>query len=193
MCYITMKELSILLLIMLSIFVYITYLRKTIFLEKVKSNFNGKEYYVRNLPDKQEAANLLSEISDNLKQLITDLDDKDERNQRLKKKFKTENITENIHGSIYVAYSVNKGDELSLCIRDKKTNKFLDKNTIMFVAIHEVAHIMTKETGHTKKFWANMKFLLEKAIEAGYYYPVNYSMTPMNYCGLEIDSTPLDM
>ena len=188
-----MKELSILLLIMLSIFVYITYLRKTIFLEKVKSNFNGKEYYVRNLPDKQEAANLLSEISDNLKQLITDLDDKDERNQRLKKKFKTENITENIPGSIYVAYSVNKGDELSLCIRDKKTNKFLDKNTIMFVAIHEVAHIMTKETGHTKKFWANMKFLLEKAIEARYYYPVNYSMTPMNYCGLEIDSTPLDM
>ena len=88
---------------------------------------------------------------------------------------------------------MNKGDELSLCIRDKKTNKFLDKNTIMFVAIHEVAHIMTKETGHTKKFWANMKFLLEKAIEAGYYYPVNYSMTPMNYCGLEIDSTPLDM
>ena len=30
---------------------------------------------------------------------------------------------ENIPGSMYVAYSVNKGQELSICIREKETEK----------------------------------------------------------------------
>ena len=30
----------------------------------------------------------------------------------------------------------------------------------MFVILHELAHIMTKGTGHTKKFWNNMVVLL---------------------------------
>ena len=35
----------------------------------------------------------------------------------------------------------------------------------MFVAIHEIAHIMTKSIGHKPEFWNNFKFLLENAKE----------------------------
>ena len=63
----------------------------------------------------------------------------------------------------------------------------------MFVAIHELSHIMSKDTGHTKEFWDNMKYLLEKASKLGIYQAVDYSQDPTMYCGTEINSTPLNL
>ena len=39
----------------------------------------------------------------------------------------------------------------------------MDDNTILFVIIHELAHVMSLSVGHTEEFWSNMKFLLEQA------------------------------
>tara|TARA_Y100001958_G_C21172399_1_gene503912 strand:+ start:336 stop:911 length:576 start_codon:yes stop_codon:yes gene_type:complete len=191
-----MKELTVLLLCIIVIFIYMNYIRKSLYLDKIKSSVNGKEYYVRNLPDKQEAANKLANISQLLNQLVQSLDEsekeKGEDIQRLKKSFNSDYITENIPGSVYVAYSVNKGEELSLCIREKDTEEFIDNNTILFVAIHELSHIMTDEIGHTPLFWDNMKYLLEKASSQGIYQIINYNDSPVMYCGMKIDSTPLN-
>ena len=184
-----MKELTFLMIIILVVFFYINFLRKKLYLERVKAS-NGIEYLVRNLPDKVEAANKLGSISDSLKSLVNNLDEnndgKGEYIKGLKDAFNPEYITENIPGSIYVAYSVNKGEELSLCIRDKGSEAFIDNNTIIFVAIHELAHIMTPETGHTPLFWDNMKFLLEQASSQGIYMHVDYSQSPVEYCGMDI-------
>ena len=173
------------------------FIRKSLYLDKIESSVNGKKYYVRNLPDKEEAADKLSNIGMSLQNLIDSLDEKDkERGEdilRLKKSFNSDYITENIPGSMYVAYSVNKGEELSICIREKDTEKFIDTNTIIFVAIHELSHIMTDELGHTELFWDNMKYLLEKASVSGIYHPQDYSQSPVTYCGVEIYSTPMDM
>lgn len=192
-----MKELTIFLLCIITIFVYINFIRKNLFLDKVKSSVNNKYYYVRNLPDKEEAADKLAELGNLLKSLIDSLNEKDDAKgediTRLKESFNPEYITENIPGSIYVAYSVNKGEELSICIREKDTEKFIDNNTILFVAIHELSHIMTDETGHTPLFWDNMKFLLEKASSLGIYQVEDYSSSPVMYCGMEINSTPLNL
>ena len=190
-----MKELSILLICIIVVFVCSNYLRKSLYLDKIESNINGKQYYVRNLPDKKEAADKLANIGIKLKSLIDSLDIKDkekgEYNEKLKKSFNSDYITENIPGSQYVAYSVNKGEELSLCVREKDTEKFMDDNIILFVAIHELSHIMTPETGHTPLFWDNMKYLLEKASALGIYNPIDYSKDPRMYCGMEINSTPM--
>ena len=189
-----MKELTLLMICILSIFFYMNFLRQKLYLEKIRAN-NGNEYLVRNLPDKVEAANKLGSISDSLKNLVNSLnendDNKSEYIKNLKESFNPEYITENIPGSIYVAYSVNKGEELSLCIRDKDTEAFIDDNTIIFVAIHELSHIMTPETGHTPLFWDNMKYLLEQASSQGIYMPVDYSQSPVEYCGMDINSTPM--
>jgi hypothetical protein len=192
-----MKELTALLLGIIGIFVYMNFIRKSLYLDKIESSINGNKYYVRNLPDKEEAANKLAEIGDSLKTLINSLNEKDSEKgeyiKQLKESFNPEYITENIPGSIYVAYSVNKGEELSICIREKNTEKFIDNNIILFVSIHELAHIMTPETGHTPLFWDNMKYLLEKASVSGIYHPQDYSKNPVTYCGMEINSTPMDM
>jgi hypothetical protein len=192
-----MKELTALLLGIIAIFVYINFIRKNLYLDKIESSINGNKYYVRNLPDKEKAANKLAEIGDSLKTLIGSLNEKDpekgEYIQKLKDTFNPEYITENIPGSIYVAYSVNKGEELSICIREKDTEKFIDNNIILFVAIHELSHIMTPESGHTPLFWDNMKYLLEQASVSGIYQPQDYSQNPVTYCGMEINSTPMKL
>ena len=192
-----MKELTALLLCIIAIFVYMNFIRKSLYLSKIESSINNKTYYVRNLPDKQEAADRLSNLGISLEKLISSLSENDKKRgegiSRLRDAFDPDHITENIPGSIYVAYSVNKGDELSICIREKDTETFLDSNTVTFVAIHELAHIMSESTGHTEEFWDNMKYLLEEASKQGIYNPVDYSKNPTDYCGTEINSTPLNM
>ena len=191
-----MKELTVLLLCIIVVFIYMNYIRKSLYLDKIESSVNGKKYYVRNLPDKNEAADKLSNIGMSLQNLIDSLNEKDKEKGedilRLKKSFNSDYITENIPGSFYVAYSVNKGEELSICIREKDTEKFIDNNTIIFVAIHELSHIMTDELGHTELFWDNMKYLLEMGSSVGIYNKIDYSKHPIMYCGMKIDSTPLN-
>ena len=70
--------------------------------------------------------------------------------------------------------------------------ELIDMNTIMFVAIHELAHIMTKSVGHTEEFWSNMRYLLKKGIKVGVYTPHDYKNNPVRYCGIMITDSPLE-
>ena len=72
-------------------------------------------------------------------------------------------------------------------------NKLVDINTMMFVAIHEMGHLASKEIGHVPPFWDNMKFLLEVGIELGIYSKTDYAAAPVSYCGTKITDTPLDL
>ena len=64
------------------------------------------------------------------------------------------------------------------------------KTRLMFVALHELSHIMTESTGHTTEFWKNFKFLLENAVEFDIYEPINYKENPEQYCGMQITDNP---
>ncbi len=61
----------------------------------------------------------------------------------------------------------------------------------MFVAIHELSHIMTESVGHTEEFWNNFRILLRVAIELKLYRNLDYSNNPVDYCGTKITDTPL--
>ena len=165
-------------------------------------NHNNTEYLVRNLPDKEEAALLLSKIIDRLSKIVEhtskEIKDKDKSThndslKRLKKNYRPNNITESSPGNKYTSYSVNKGDKIVFCLRAKDgSNKLTDINTMMFVAIHELAHLMTKSIGHTTEFWDNMRFLLKEGIKLGVYKKQNFNETPVDYCGTKITDTPLN-
>ena len=187
-----MKELTILLLCIIGLFIYINYIRKSLHLSLVTSTVDGEKYLVRNLKDNVQAANYLSDISQSLERLIESVKNKKSKRESIDRldNFNSKKITENIPGSMYVAYSVNKGEELSICIRDKETEDFLDRNTVIFVAIHELSHVMTKSVGHKSEFWQNFKFLLEQAKEAGLHQPVDYKQKPEEYCGMKIHDNP---
>lgn len=189
-----MKQLTVLMIIVLFVFLISNFVRKSIYLTKVKGS-DGNTYLVRKLPDKQQAADKLATLSQNLKSVIRQCianPHNPEAVERLKENFKGESLIEHMPGNTYVSHSVNKGQELSICLRDKQTQAFMDPNTVMFVAIHELAHVMSASTGHTPEFWENMKYLLERASEIGVYQPVDYSQNPVMFCGMEINSTPLD-
>ena len=139
---------------------------------KVKSSKDNREYIVRDLPNAINAANKLSMINEKILLLIDHLDDNKENVKRLKKNYRPESLSENTKDSIHTSYSLNKGEKISLCLREKSEDIiFEDDNTIIFVVIHELAHVMTESIGHTKEFWDNMKYLLEKANEINIYHP----------------------
>jgi len=169
------------------------YLMKKLNKTTVKSTVDNREYEVRDLADSLDAANMLADISDKLTKLVEHVVSKDSEKdgiQQLKRNFNSRNIIENTPGGQYTAYSVNKGEQLALCLRDAKDDTFIELNLIIFVAIHEIAHVMTDEVGHTKKFWNNMRYLLEEGEKIGIYTPEDYSKNPKMYCGLEINSSP---
>ena len=112
------------------------------------------------------------------------------------KNFKPNVISESSPNNNYTSYSINKGEKLVFCIRKKRgshANELMDLNTMMFVAIHELAHLMTKSVGHTPEFWANMKFLLQQAIkeDVSVYEEQDFSNNPEQYCGMTITDSPL--
>jgi len=188
-----MKELTSVLLGVVVMGIIFNYMFKNINLTKVTSTIDDRIYVVRKLPDKQAAADKLAVISRDLTNLVSHVytNDKDKSGvQQLKDKFNSRNIRENTPGGQYTAYSVNKGEELSICLRNIKDNSFIGNNLIYFVSIHEIAHVMTDEVGHTPKFWDNMKYLLEQAHQLGIYTPEDYNKNPQMYCGQEITSTP---
>lgn len=162
----------------------------------VTSPVDGRQYLVRNRVDKQAAADLLANIRKNLKKLVEYLRTNyisDDKVSRLVSKFDPDAISESIPGTSYTSYSVNKGEKIVFCVRSKdKDEKLVDLNTMMFVAIHEMAHIMTKSVGHTEEFWSNMRYLLKKGIKIGVYQVHNYKQNPVSYCGTMITDSPLE-
>ena len=88
--------------------------------------------------------------------------------------------------SNHTSYSINKGEELSFCLRSKSTGKLHDINLLMYVAVHELAHTACPETGHTPLFNQIFKFLLERAIEIKLYYYEDYTSNPVEYCGMNL-------
>ena len=190
-----MRELTGVLIGVIIIGVIFNYSYKNYNLTEVTSTIDGRSYTVRKLPDKLDAANKLAKLSSSLTKLVEYVY-KNDRNregvEQLKKRFNSRNIIENTPGGKYTAYSVNKGQQLAICLRNADDDKFINDNLVYFVSIHEMAHVMTDEIGHTTKFWDNMKFLLENANKIDIYKPEDYSKNPQKYCGIEIDSTPYE-
>ncbi len=157
--------------------------------------YDGNEYLVRNLPDAQQAANTIAQLRKRLVDLANHLYEtrmyKDSV-VRLKKNFNPNNLSESEHDSEHTSYSINKGERVVLCIRSKDgSNRIEDLNTLTFVAIHELAHIMTLSVGHTDEFWDNFRYLLKKAIRIGLYRQQDFHKEPVKYCGTSITDTPL--
>lgn len=161
----------------------------------VKSKLDDKTYLVRQLNDKEKAADLLASVSNDLQKLINHLVAKFPDNvdiKRLFKNFNPNNISEGSPDSGYTSYSVNKGESIVLCVRQNdEKNSLVDKNTILYVAIHELAHLMTKSIGHDKAFWDNFKFILKEAIDINIYKKVDYKTIHQPYCGIKITNNIL--
>ena len=174
--------------------IYDTYWRGEV--EYMTSSVDERTYLVRSLPDKQAAANLLAQIRGRLEAFIGYLKTtvgNDKRVQKVVERIQLDQISEGSEDSQYTSYSVNKGERIVFCLRHRDGKKTLmDINTMMFVALHEVAHVGTESVGHTPEFWDNFRWFLEQGIASGVYERQDFQNKPVEYCGLQIQNSPLD-
>jgi hypothetical protein len=160
---------------------------------------DGQEYEMQNLPDKENAVKLMAYIRSSLTKLYQHYKDAPGLDQdppvgRFLARFTPDVFVENDMASADTSYSENKGQKIVVCLRDKKNPPkypLIDKNTVMFVMLHEMAHLMTETIGHTQEFWSNFKRILGDAVQIGIYEPVNYAHQPTPYCGMMITDSPI--
>jgi predicted metal-dependent hydrolase len=160
---------------------------------------DGHEYEMQNLPDKEEAVKLMASIRSKLEKLYQHYKQdialsQDPPVARFLARYSSEAFIENDMRSQDTSYSENKGQRIVVCLRDKTKSPhypLIDENTIMFVLLHEMAHLMTETIGHTSEFWTNFKRILGDAVQIGIYAPTNYSQRPTPYCGMMITSSPI--
>lgn len=166
-------------------------------LKCIVSTVDGEKYCVRERANTGLAVDLLARISEKMNTLVKCLDEKypeaeKENIRRLVKKFNPKKIVETLPTSEYTAYSENKGKKIAFCLNKKKedNNNLIDENTLMFVALHEMAHVASKSIGHNTEFWDNFSFLIEEAELFQLYTPIDYSKKNAEYCGMTITSSP---
>lgn len=238
---------SIIIIISLIVIIYKYFEQSSYDVVMVQSSINGKSYLVRNLPDKQEASDLLGTMSLKLEKLVNIIQtegyeviyskylkndvikettnqnkykkdliegqeggssDSQELEKQIKNKlkddisrlitnFNPDAFSETTPDAKYTSYSVNKGEKIVFCLRDKKDKEYKEElvkeNIMTFVAIHELGHLMTKSIGHEPEFWNSFKLLLKIAIDNGLYKNIDFNNTPKDYCGVKITDTPLKL
>jgi len=164
-------------------------------LKCIVSGIDGNKYCVREREKINDAADLLATVTGKCKDMVQYMKDKHPSDSRVKKLvegFNPKKINETLPTSELTAYSENKGEKIAFCLnRTKNSTTLIDINTLTFVALHELSHIMTTSIGHKQEFWQNFKFLLENAKAAGVYTPVDYKKNPQSYCGMTINDNPL--
>jgi len=149
----------------------------------------------KQLSDTKEAANLLAKVKGNLVRLVASLKIKypnDPDIQRLLYRFSPDAIVEGEHNSGLTTYTVNKGSTIAFCLRSRDDKYTLDTNlnTLMYVALHELAHILDKDhdPAHKNGFPKKMQFILKEATELGIYTYQDYRSNPSQHCGITINN-----
>jgi hypothetical protein len=163
----------------------------------VTSTVDGKQYKVRDMPDKQEAANLMAHIRMRLTRLCDALEKKYPDKPQVKqlvRNFRSDptRFIESAPDEEHTSSTINKGESIRMCLRQREGGNegLVDENVLLFVAIHELGHVCTESVGHGPDFWNNFGWLLKEAEALGIYKYTNFSAHPVSYCGVYITDAP---
>lgn len=165
-------------------------------LEMRKSSLTGRKYGIQEmLSQADNTADVIGRldlfIKDFTKYLVEN-HSKDERTKRIRGNTKLLRLEESPFEDGVSSFTLNKGELMSLCVREKTEGEpFHDYQTLLFVVIHELAHVASVSTGHGSEFVKNFKWLLERAAESGLYTPADYSKNPITYCGVRVTNNPM--
>lgn len=166
----------------------------------IESFVDHKFYLVQNNDEKQEASNILGTLRKNLITLSNYLYN-NKNNAENKEyiqyidlfydKIKNSTIIESSKDSVYTSYSVNKGEQIIFCIRSRKTiNKIHDINLMMYVALHESAHVACPVyDNHGPLFVKIFTFLTNVAMKLNLYKKIDFKQHPTEYCGMTISDS----
>lgn len=151
----------------------------------------GRTYSVRkDVDDPISAAETLDALRERLLLLLQHLDPTNPYHQTLMRKIPETRLRENLQrvpDASLTSYSVNKGEEIVMCLRDPRTKRLYDLDTLTYVIIHEAAHVACPETGHTPLFRDIFADLLSIAVhKARILRHTDFVASPKEYCGVVI-------
>jgi hypothetical protein len=169
--------------------------------EYTRSNLDNKLYRVRSATGQQEKADLLALMNLKLNVIVDSF-----KNSNYNSNLSIQRLIKNWNKGVTIkeigkmesdaAYVINK-QYMSFCLPEN-TSKTLDNTNLMtYVGIHELAHIMSNETGHGDEFIKNFEFLLNHAKTLNYTDPIMNKEVPVyiqlnklntadNYCGVPL-------
>jgi len=176
---------------------------------QIRSSTDGRSYTIKRgvcdsisktncktFDDTQEAANLLASVRHRMTKFVDYLyntyknDPKYGQDvRRLKRRFNPDAIAEGAHNKGLTTYTLNKGESINFCLRSRDSqHKLHDINTLMYVGIHEIVHLMEahqnpKHTGNFKNLWG---WALKQADRIGVWQRHDYASRPVTYCGIKI-------
>jgi hypothetical protein len=163
----------------------------------VKSNIDGRTYRVRDMSDKQEAADLMAHVRKKVDKLYLFLKEKFPNKPQVKQLLNNftpdpSRFEESTPAAEHTSYSVNKGEKVHLCLRQREggNENLVQENIMVFVSLHEMAHIVTPTLGHGPDFWNNFAWILKQAEEIGIYKYQDFKAHPVSYCGISITDSP---
>jgi predicted metal-dependent hydrolase len=151
---------------------------------------DGRSYTVRNTDKKQETAEALARLNGKIETFINRLVSSADAEYkimalRLQKRYNPETLSEGRIDKRYTSYTVNKGEEVVLCLRTRDSkDEIYDDNLIFYVTLHEMGHIASLSEDHSPEFHKNFRYLLRKASEWGMFQKVT---TSFQYCGMHVD------
>ena len=165
-------------------------------LEMRMSSLTGKMYGIQEmLPNSDDSVEMIAKLDMFINQFTRYLDSKypnDSKVKRLVNRLVDTKFEESEYEPDVSSYTVNKGEMIKLCVRHKnENNDHHDYDTLLFVVIHELAHVASITKGHNKEFLDNFKWLLKEANQSGLYHPQDYSKSPITYCGVRVTNNPM--
>ena len=190
-----MKESILISIIIIFIYIFLFINRNNVIY--IEAN-TGTKFLVHKDNYKQEKANLLGQLVQNLyslkNHLVKNIDkfkDYEEYIKLLNDNFREDKtvVYETDPDSNLTSYSVNKGEELSFCLKSKKIDQLHDINLLTYVGIHEISHIGCPEIGHGDLFKKIFRLFTQEAVNIGIYIKVDYSEIPIEYCGMILSSS----
>ena len=166
-------------------------------------SINQEYYKIRRGPDAEQRVKNLALIKLKLETIVKTLQNDSRFNsfESVKRLIRNWNIGITIkeiglleNDAAYVIDKLN----MSFCLRKSPSGGELESlNLLTYVAIHELAHVMSIETGHSTEFQENFKFLLEYSktlifnnpidgISDPLYVTINPQSEDSAFCGVEI-------
>ncbi len=180
------------------IMLYILY-NKTV---SILSNIDKRYYRVKNTKDAQTVADSLGMLNNKIELLLNSLRSEYENKpysryleyeknvKLLLERYNPDSLMENFL-PFGTSLTVNKGDYIGMCVihsDNSGNNVIINENVLMFVMLHELAHVGCESKHHTKEFINFFRFLIKTSMRLGIYEYIDYSKYPVNYCGLELKS-----
>lgn len=141
--------------------------------------FKTVEHFQPRFPAKRQdnvhVNSLVRKIS-NIKDYIT--------NDDIRRRFK-QKIVDNYSVSFIAcesgSFTIDK-KEVNICVNDKKTLQRYSNNVLIYVILHEIAHVLSETEHHTSEWEMIFNHILKASIRCGVY--DDSKQFPKNYCKL---------